>query len=452
MNKHSKILGSEGIGKLLLRLSAPAVAGMMVQALYNLVDTIFVGRGVGTMAIAGLAIAFPLQMLGLAIAQAIGIGGASIISRSLGSGDTEKAEKAMGNIFSLIIVISLVLTILGLAFIEPILMVFGATDSILPYAMEYMRVILLGTVLFTFAVASNSVLRAEGNAKMAMYTMLISAGLNIILDPIFIFVFNMGIRGAAIATVLAQATTAVYLVIYFMTGKSTLKFKMKNLKPDIKIILETFAIGSSAFARQAAGSIMAIILNNSLAFYGGDITIAAFGVINRLLMFTFMPLFGIVQGMQPIVGYNYGAKKLSRVKATIKLSIVITTLLATIGFLMLMVFPRFFMEIFSDDTELIELSIGAVRIIVLGVPFIGLQVVGASMFQSIGKALPSLILSMSRQILFLIPLVLTLPIYFDLLGIWLAFPLADVLSTVVTMVFMSKELKIISKATLIQSN
>ncbi|SCZ08387.1 MATE family efflux transporter [Alkaliphilus peptidifermentans] len=452
MNDHSKILGNEAIGKLLFRLSAPAVIGMMVQALYNLVDTIFVGRGVGTMAIAGLAIAFPLQMISLAIAQAIGIGGASIISRSMGSGDNERAERAMGNIFSLVIVVSIVITILGLAFMEPILMIFGATESILPYSMEYMGVILLGTVLFTFAVASNSILRAEGNAKMAMITMLISAGLNIILDPIFIFVFRMGIRGAAIATVLAQATTAIYLVIYFVSGKSTLKFKVENLKPDLKIINETFAIGSSAFARQVAGSFMAIILNNSLAFYGGDITIAAFGVINRLLMFTFMPLFGVVQGLQPIVGYNYGAKQFDRVKKTINLSIIVTTLLATLGFVMLMVFPRFFMEIFSDDVELINLSVGAVRVIVLGIPFIGLQVVGASMYQAIGKALPSLILSMSRQILFLIPLVLILPMYFNLDGIWYAFPLADILSTVVTMVFMSKELRILTNSSILENS
>jgi len=320
MNNHSKNLGTEKISSLLLKMSAPAIVGMMVQALYNLVDTIFVGRGVGTMGIAGLTIAFPIQMISMAVAQTIGIGGASIISRSLGSDDPERAERTMGNIFLLVIAISSITTILGLIFIEPILRFFGATETILPYSMEYMKVILLGTVFFSFAVASNSIVRSEGNAKVAMFTMLISAGLNIILDPIFIFVFNMGIRGAAIATVLSQATTAIYLVYYFVYGKSVISFKIKNLKPDFKIIYETFVIGASSFARQVSGSFIAIILNNTLAFYGGDLAIAAYGIINRLLMFTFMPLFGVVQGLQPIVGYNYGAKQYDRVKETIFLS------------------------------------------------------------------------------------------------------------------------------------
>lgn len=446
MNEHSKMLGSEKISKLLLKLSAPAIVGMMVQALYNLVDTIFVGRGVGTMAIAGLTIAFPIQMIVMAIAQTIGIGGASIISRSLGAGDRERAERTMGNIFMLVIGISTITTIFGLIFIEPILKLFGATDTILPYSMEYMSVILLGTVFFTFAVASNSIVRSEGNAKVAMLTMLISAGLNIILDPIFIFVFKMGIAGAAIATVLSQAVTAIYLVFYFIYGKSTLTFKFKNLKPHFGIIYETFVVGASSFARQVSGSFIAIILNNTLAFYGGDIAIAAYGVINRLMMFVFMPLFGVVQGLQPIVGYNYGAKQYDRVKETIFLSFKATTIMASTGFLLLLLFPEFLMSIFSDDKELLDFAVSAIRIIVIALPFIGVQVVGASMYQAIGKAVPSIVLSMSRQVLFLIPLVLILPLFFKLNGVWIAFPLADILSTVVTLILVSREFKILNQA------
>ncbi|KAB3524964.1 MATE family efflux transporter [Alkaliphilus serpentinus] len=445
--QHSKMLGTEKISKLLIKMSAPAIVGMMVQALYNLVDTIFVGRGVGTMAIAGLTIAFPIQMLVMAIAQTIGIGGASIISRSLGAGDKERAERTMGNIFMLVIAISSFTAIFGMIFIEPILKLFGATDTILPYSIEYMRVILLGTVFFTFAVASNSIVRSEGNAKVAMYTMLISAGLNIILDPIFIFVFKMGIAGAAIATVLAQASTAIYLVFYFIYGKSTLTFKVKNLKPDFKIISETFIIGASSFARQVSGSFIAIILNNTLSFYGGDLAIAAYGIINRLMMFIFMPLFGVVQGLQPIVGYNYGAKQFHRVKETIYLSFKATTVMATTGFVFLLVFPEFLMSIFSKDKELLDFAVSAIRIIVFALPLIGVQVVGASMYQAIGKAIPSIVLSMSRQVLFLIPLVLILPLFFKLQGVWIAFPIADLLSTLVTITLVAREFRLFNQAT-----
>ncbi|MBM7614082.1 MATE family efflux transporter [Alkaliphilus hydrothermalis] len=446
MNEHSKMLATERIGKLLIKLSAPAMLGMMVQAIYNLVDTIFVGRGVGKMAIAGLTIAFPIQMLVMAVAQTIGIGGASIISRSLGKGDLERAEKTMGNMMSLTVVISLLIAVFGSIFIVPILKFFGATETILPYSVDYMRIIIWGTLFFTFAMTSNNIIRAEGNAKVAMITMLISAGLNIILDPIFIFVFDMGIGGAALATVLAQATTVVYLVYYFIKGKSTVKLKVQNLRFNKSIILETFAIGSSSFARQASGSITAVILNNSLAYYGGDAAIAIYGVINRLMMFTFLPLIGVVQGFLPIVGFNYGANLMDRVKQSINLSVIVTTIMSVGGFLMLMLFPRFFFSIFNEDPKFIEDGIVAMRYIILALPVIGFQVIGASLFQAFGKAKPSLFLNLSRQILFLIPLVLILPLYFQLNGLWLAFPLADLLAFIVTLIMVIRQMRHLNEA------
>lgn len=450
MNAHSQMLAKESIGKLLLKLSAPAIVGMMVQSLYNLVDTIFVGRGVGEMAIAGLTIVFPIQLLVMAVAQAIGIGGASIISRSLGAGDMDRAERTLGNMMALVLVISAFITVLGYVFMVPILKLFGATETILPYSIDYMKTIILGTIFFTFAMTSNNIVRAEGNAKVAMVTMFISAGLNIVFDPIFIFVFNMGIQGAALATVLAQAVTVVYLVYYFLKGQSTVRFKFPNLKLNRKIVFETFAIGSSSFAKQVSGSINAIILNNSLGFYGGDSAIAIYGVINRLIMFTFMPMIGVVQGMLPIVGFNYGAKQYERVKQTISLSIKVTTIMSVFGFTLLMFFPKLLFSLFNSDPSFIADGSYAMRIIILALPLIGFQVVGAAMFQSIGRAVPSLVLSMSRQILFLIPLVLILPLFFQINGLWAAFPLADILASGVTFVMVVREMRKFSYDTVLQ--
>ncbi len=447
MNEHSQILAKEKIGKLLYRLSAPAMVGMLVQAMYNIVDTIFVGRAVGFMGIAGLTIVFPIQILVMAFAQTVGIGGASIISRSLGSGDLERAHKTFGNIISLVILISASVMLIGGLYLEPVLRLFGATESILPYSAEYLGIILFGTFFFVLAVSCNNAARAEGNAKVAMNTMLISAGLNIVLDPIFIFGFNMGIRGAALATVLAQASMSIYLIYYFLSGRSTLVFKVQYLKIIPNILKETMAIGASSFTRQASASIMVVIINNSLAFYGGDLSIAVFGVVNRLLMFAFMPMFGIVQGLQPIVGFNYGAGKLHRVRRAIQLSVLVTTGMSVLAFLCFMFFPEFFIRLFSSEQELIESGVEAIRIITLALPLVGFQIIGASIYQALGKPLPALVLSISRQVLFFIPMVILLPLYFRLQGIWMAFPAADILAFIVTYFLVRGEMRLLQQDT-----
>lgn len=451
MNEHSELLAKERIGKLLFKLSAPAMVGMLVQAMYNIVDTIFVGRAVGFMGIAGLTIVFPIQILVMAFAQTIGIGGASIISRSLGSGDMERAHKTFGNIISLVILISAAVMLIGGLYLEPVLRIFGATESILPYAAEYLSIILFGTFFFVLAVACNNVARAEGNAKVAMNTMLISAGLNLVLDPIFIFGLNMGIRGAALATVLAQASMSLYLIYYFLSGRSTLILKMENLKIIPNIFRETMAIGASSFTRQASASIMVVIINNSLAFYGGDLTIAVFGVINRLLMFAFMPMFGIVQGLQPIIGFNFGAGNPDRVRKAIQMSILVTTGMSLVAFLSFMFFPEAFIRLFSSEQELIQLGTEAIRIITLALPLVGFQLIGASIYQALGKPLPALILSMSRQVLFFIPAVLLLPLYFNLQGVWMAFPAADILAFIVTYFLVRGEMRLLKEEMVINS-
>lgn len=441
MKDRSSRLGSEEIKKLLISLSLPAMIGMIVNALYNIVDTIFVGRGVDTLAIGALTIAFPIQMLTMAFALAIGVGGAAVVSISLGKGDKEKADKVAGNAFFSAIIIGAFITILGLVFISPILTFFGATPEILPYAKDYVFVIFIGTIFYTFAVAANNLIRAEGNAKIAMFSMMIGTGLNIPLDYVYIFILNMGIKGAAIATIISQFASFIFVLAYLYSGKSALKVKLHHLKPDINILKEIFAIGLSAFANQMAGSVVGIVLNNSLKIYGTNLDIAILGTVNKIIMFLYMPLFGIVHGMQPIVGFNYGAKKMDRVKETIKLSLIGTTFMAVCGFLFSQIFATLIMSAFSKDTQFIQNGASIMKIVVFMVPVIGVQVVGATLFQCIGKAIPSLILSLLRQVLLLIPLVIILPKYIGIAGIWKSFPIADLGSTIFTATLMINEMK-----------
>jgi len=436
-------LGEQRISKLLINLSVPATIGMMVNALYNLVDTIFVGRGVGALAIGGLTIAFPIQMVIMAFAQMIGIGAASAISRSLGAKDIEKADYIAGNSFLLIVILSSTIAAIGLTFTEPMLRLFGATDTILPYAKDYITIILWGSIFFSFAMSSNNLIRAEGNAKVAMATMLIGAILNIILDPIFIFVFKMGVKGAALATVISKFVSFLYVLIYLYSGKSSLKVKLHHLKPKMHIIIEILTVGSATFARMVTGSVVAIVVNNSLRIFGGDIAIIIVGILQRVTMFIFMPLLGVTQGMQPIVGFNYGAKKLDRVKETLKLSLITTTAFASFGWLIIELFPLAIISVFTRDAEIIEKGSTIMRIVISMIPLIGIQIVGAALFQSLGKAVPSLILALLRQVLLFIPLVLILPrvLGLGLWGIWIAYPAADILSVVLTVLFLRSELK-----------
>lgn len=443
MNDRSRRLGNEKIGRLLLNMSLPATIAMIVNALYNVVDTIFIGRGVGTLAIGGLTIAFPIQMMIMAFAQMIGIGAASAVSISLGAGDVEKADRVAGNSFGAILLLSSLLVWIGLSFTEPILRLFGATDAILPYADAYISVIFMGSVFFSFTVSSNNLVRAEGNAKVSMFAMLIGTGLNILLDPLFIFVLDMGIAGAAWATILSQFCSFLFISRYLFCDKSTLKVRWRHLRPDPAILREIVTVGFASFARQVAGSIVAIIVNNSLAFYGGDLAISIFGVVNRVIMFLFMPLFGVVQGLQPIAGFNYGAGRHDRVREVVRLSILVTTVFATAGALTGQLFPRAIFSVFTTDPALIAEGAPALRLVILMIPVVGIQIVGATLFQSLGKALPSLVLSLLRQVLLLIPLLLILPRIggLGLTGIWVAYPLADFFSTAVTGLMVRKELQ-----------
>jgi len=441
MHNHSLALANEPVKTLLWKLSVPAMAGMFVMSLYNVVDMIFVGRGVGALAIAGVSVIFPLQMFTMAIGMMIGMGTSSLISRSMGAGDMKRAERALGNAIFLILILGGTLTIVGLAKTTFFIHLFGATDDVFPYAKEYMDVILFSVVLHEFAMSSNGIIRAEGNAHVAMISMFIGALLNIALDPIFIFVLGMGVRGAAIATVIAQAVTTLYLLRYFLSGKSSLRIRVKNFLLEWAVVKQIVSIGFASFVRTAAVSFIAVIINRALASYGGGISIAVFGVIRRVMMFAAMPSIGIAQGLQPILGFSYGAKRYDRGIEVIHKSATIATVFSVVAFLILLFFPSPIMRIFSTDTVLLSQGTHAMKLAFLAFWLVGFHIVGSTIFQAIGKVIPTFILATSRQILFLIPLIFILPRFFQLDGIWLSIPIADALSFSITLVMVIPQMR-----------
>ncbi len=432
------ILADDNLKRLLFKLSLPAITGMFVMALYNLVDTIFIGRSVGALGIAGLSIVFPIQMIIMAVGQLLGIGGASVISRRLGEGNIEQAKKVLGTIYTSIIILGLSITIISTIFKTQLLQTFGATEAILPFALDYYEIIILATIFNITSMTSNNLVRAEGHAKVAMLSMIIGAGLNIIFDPIFIFVFDMGIRGAAIATALAQLIAAIYIISFMNSKDSILNIKLKNLKLNFHIIKQVFSIGISSFMRNVAGSIVFIVMNRSLGYYGNDLSIAAYGIVQRFLRFLVLPTIGIAQGLQPIAGFNYGAKQYDKVKRVSKLAILWASCLTSIAFLVAELLPRQMMMIFTDSPELIDVGANAMRLMMMMVPIVGFQIMATSLFQALGKATPALITSMSREIIFLIPAILILPRFFGLNGIWFSTPLSDLLAVLLTLGFFLK--------------
>ncbi|GAF13277.1 multi antimicrobial extrusion protein [Bacillus sp. JCM 19045] len=426
-NNSSK-LGSEPIGKLLRDLSIPAMIGMFVMALYNVIDVIFISYGVGIDAVAGLTIAFPLMMIMMAVSAAVGIGGASVISRRLGENRENEANRIFGTVLALILIISVGGFIVAFFFLEDLLLLFGATPDILPHAYDYMFPILLGTVFFAFTFATNNIIRSEGNARFAMMTMIIPAVLNIILDPIFIFALDMGVFGAGLATVVAQGSISIVILRYYMKGNSSLRVNWSDVTLKWSLVKEVLSVGLPAFVQQASGSLMMIAINTMLIQYGTDMYVAVFGIIQRIMMFTVMPMIGVMQGMMPIVGYNYGAKQYERMRQTIWLTLKVVILCSIGVVFIMMVFPSLSMRIFTNDPEVIDAGATAMRIMFAGFFLAGVQIVAGGLYQALGRPIPALILSLSRQILFLIPLVLILPQYFGIVGVFMAFPIADFFS------------------------
>jgi putative MATE family efflux protein len=442
----SDMLARERIGRLLWKLSVPAIIGMMVQGLYNIVDTFFVGRFTGTLGIGGISIAFPIQMILMGIGMTIGIGGASLLSRRMGEKDHEGASLALGNMILLSLATGFFCLVAGISAMRPLLILFGANDALLPYSKDYILVILLGSPLITFSMVASSAARAEGNAKVAMNTMLIGAICNIALDPVFIVLLDLGVQGAAIATVISMGASCAFLLRYLLSGKSEILIQLHHLKLKTAIVKEIFAVGSSDFARTAAMSLTSALFNNILRSLGGELPIATFGIIFRVISFVFMPMIGIAQGAQPILGFNYGARQFDRVKKSLRLANQSATAISCVGFLVFLIFPGRILQIFSTDEKLIAMGIEATRWLVLGMPFVGYQNIGTSLFQALGKAKPAIFLALSRQVLFLIPMVVFLSRILGLRGVWLSFPAADVVSFIVTFIMVAYEMRNLTRA------
>ena len=442
-------LETKKISKLVWDYALPAIVGTMVNATYNIVDRIFIGQGVGALAISGLAVTFPVMNLTAALGMLVGAGASSRISISLGKKDPEKAEKILGNSFLLTIVLNLVFMTLLMIFLEPILMTFGASEETYPYARDYLQVILPGNIFMTMTFSFNSMMRASGYPKKAMYTMLIGAGLNIILDPIFIFVFDMGIAGVAWATVISMFIGMIFVMYHFTRKSTSLRLRKKNMRFEKSILIAIVSIGLSPFLMQVTASAVAVLMNTSLKTYGGDLAIGAFGILNSLLMLIVMFVIGLNQGLQPIIGYNFGAEIYDRVKAAFYYGIRIATVVTTLGFFFGMFFPRLFAQAFTSDLELLDLAENALRISIIAFPLVGLQVVISGYFQSIGQATKSIAMSLSRQVFFLIPSIIFLPRFFGLDGAWASIAVSDALASILAIVFFyrqRKELKRLIKA------
>jgi putative MATE family efflux protein len=441
----SKQLEEGKISSLIVKFSGPAIVGMIVMSIYNIVDRIFIGRSVGALGLAGLTIGFPLMILVMGMTMLIAIGASALISIRLGQKREDEAQQVMGNAFTLLILTALVVTVTGLFLLNPILITFGASEVVLPYASGYMRIILYGTIFSVLSMGMNNFIRAEGNPKIAMVTMMIGAGINIILDYIFIFILGMGVAGAAWATIIAQAASATWVLSYFLGDKSLLNLYWKNLRLRFDLVQQIVTVGTPVFIQQTSTSLIIVFTNNTLFAYGGDLAISAFGIVHSIFTLLLMPIFGISQGTQPIIGYNYGAQKYDRVKQTIRLAAVISTGIAVFGFVGIMLFSELLAQLFSTDRALIALAAEALRTFLFMLPVLGFQIVGATYFQAVGKPKQAVILNLSRQVLFFLPALIVLPRYFDLKGVWLVGPVADFLAFLLTAGWLLAESRYLDK-------
>lgn len=436
--KAQNYLGEESVGKLLIKYSIPAIIGMVVNALYNVVDRMFIGNipNVGPMAITGLGVTMPIVTILLAFGMLIGVGASANISIKLGQGNRDEAERIIGNTLILGLIIGIIITIIGIVFGNELLVLFGASESSLPFAKAYINIILLGSIFNIIAFALSSSIRADGNPKKSAIIMVVGCIINVVLDAIFIFVFGWGIQGAAIATITSQAVTSIWVVVYYTKGDSNLKLKKVNMKLDKRIVKMIFAIGLAPFAMQISASLVQVIANNTLKVYGGDLAIGAMATISAIAMMCLMPIFGINQGAQPIIGYNYGAKKYDRVKKSYLISTIAAIVLLVIGFLIVQIFPQTIIGFFNKDEELMNIAIIGVKIYLSMLPIAAISITGSNYFQSIGSVKKAMFLSLLRQIILLIPLITILPKYLGLKGVWLSQPVSDVLAGIITLCFL----------------
>ncbi len=431
-------LGTKPVGQLLVQYALPAIVAMTASSLYNMIDSIFIGQGVGAMAISGLAITFPFMNLSGAFGAAIGVGASTLISVRLGQKDYATALKIFGNTISLNVITGIVFAVVTLYFLEPILRFFGASDNTLPYAYEYMQIILLGNVITHMYFGMNAILRSAGKPKMAMMATIFTVVLNTILDPIFIYGLHWGIRGAAFATILSQMTAFCWQCRQFSHKDEILHFEKGIYKLNSNLVKNIIAIGISPFSMNATSCLIVIIFNKSLTYYGGDLAVGAYGIVNRISFLFFMVIFGLNQGMQPIAGYNFGAMQYGRLMQVLRYAIISATLVSTAGCLVTELFPYYCARVFTTDQSLIDMAVRGLRVANIFLFVVGYQIVITHFFQSIGKAKVSIFLSLSRQLLFLLPILLILPRFFALDGVWFSLPCSDLIAAVVAFIIMRK--------------
>lgn len=437
------ILGSENIIKLIIQYSIPAVIGMTLTSLYNIIDSIFIGHGVGALAISGLAITFPIMNLVVALSTLVGVGGATISSLRLGRRDMDGALRILGSVTVLSVSIGIALGLSVLMYIEPILIFFGASNDTLPYAKDFMTVYLCGIPITYLFLGLNNVMRAVGFPRKAMMSSIITVGFNVILAPIFIFKLNWGMSGAALATVISQFVGMIWVLSHFMNKNNYIHYHKGFYKIHLKDIISMFSIGMSPFLINICASMIVVILNTELGKYGGDLAIGAYGIINRILSMFVMVAIGLTMGMQPIVGYNFGAKQIDRVYKTLRYCIYIAFTLTSIAFFVVEIFPEYIARMFTSDVELINISVRGIRISSLFFAFVGPQIVISNFFQSIGMAKISIFLSLTRQLLYLLPFLLIYPGIWGLDGVWYSTPTADflaVITVIITLIYNIKKI------------
>ncbi len=447
-NKQITQLGTMSIRRLLMQYAVPAIIAMTASSLYNMIDSIFIGQGVGAMAISGLALTFPLMNLAAAFGSLVGMGASTLISLRFGQRDYKSAQQILGNVVVLNCVIGGLFGLICFIFLDPILFFFGASENTIGYARDYMQIILAGNLISHMFLGLNAILRASGHPRRSMAATINAVLINAILDPIFIYGFDWGIRGAAIATIIAQVISLAWQLYIFSDKKELLHFGRGIYRLQSKIVKNIFSIGMSPFCMNVAACLIVIFLNKGLKEYGGDLNVGAYGIVNRVVFVFVMIVMGINQGMQPIAGYNYGAKEYGRVKEVLKLTIIGATCVTTCGFIIGLFFPYYAVSAFTTDEELIELSVVGMRITMIVFPIVGVQMVTSNFFQSIGMASRAIFLSLSRQLIFLLPCLILLPILLTRYtsfsgnwGVWLSMPISDFLATILAVIMLRGQLK-----------
>lgn len=434
MQERNRRLGTAPVSQLLLQFSIPAIIGMVVNALYNIVDRIFIGNApeLGANGLAGITIGFPIMILQLSIGLLFGVGGATLFSIRLGERNVKGASKALNTAFIMLIASGALFMIIGTIFLKPILVLFGASETVLPYSAAYMRVIYFGAIFQILGLGMNNFLRADGQPKLAMMTMFFGAGTNIILDPIFIYGFNMGMAGAAWATIISQFISMSWTLLYFMNPKNPHHISLNQLKWDWQEVVNIMALGLPNFLTNIGSSILNLTLNKALITYGGDIAVSGMGVVNSITTFLVMPVIGINQGVQPIVSFNFGAKQYSRIITAEKLAMTAATIITTTGWLLTRLFPEFIIGVFNKSPELMAFTKPALHAWLLCLPVVGFQILGANFFQAIGISKKAMFLTLTRQLIFLIPAIIIFSRLWGLEGIVYAAPFADSLAVIIT--------------------